>query len=698
MQERNRFVRWLFAWVGCKSVGIEHDGPAHHGAGPADFAFVAVVPVTLVLGLLGAYVAPRLFGVSNTGRSGLHFFKGITVAPEPLEQVRYFLVLMSVPAVVLASVLLARLLKRHPPPERRLLAASVLVEALAVVAVLVWWREQRRSYEYVSGAILVVAAVAAVATVAALLWLRPVPPRWTAWSWSRLAGVVAVVVAVLVTLTALLPSLFHERNISASLPVVWYHLSFTLDEFAAVANGRTALVDFVPQYSNVLPYLMSPVLSVFGFGIGSFTVAMLLLSLTALLTVFLVFARVCGRWVTALVLYLPFLALSLYPVMSEGNQRVFVANYFAVMPLRYFGPWVVAGLLVWQARRPSRRRQVCLFVVAGAVMLNNPDFGVPSFCAAVGSAWLMAGRDSMRSAVWARRVLSAVAAGLALAAGAIVLLSLVRSGRVPDFGLAIYFARQFAVSGFYMLPMTSTGLHLVIGLTFAGALVRAVFRSTAAAHQGDRARLLTGSLAYGSVFGFGASSYYVGRSHPEVLVALFSAWAFVLALLAWDAFVDLRRSGTPSTRTRALWAVPSVLVSAHLFLAVAPAWELRAIGEQVNRIAASGMTPIHEDGQMVGYVRRHANPGETVMILVPLSHRIALRAGVRDAFPYNSIGSVVTQEQLRLVRRAMRAEQVRKVFTRLPQAAEVTELLVREGYRPGEVGHDPSKPVLWSRP
>lgn len=665
-------------------------------AGPAHFAFIAVVPVVLVLLALGGVVAPALIHTPRPGDSGLRFLGGVGLSPEPLEQARYLLFLLSAPAVVGASILLARLLRGLRMPDRLLLAASVLVELAGGLAILWWWRSQQMIYPYFSRSTLIAAAMVALATGVALFCRHPTTPQPNRSADRRWTDVTAVFVAVGLTIVGLLPSLFDGSNIGDAIAPVQFHLTFTMDEFAAVLNGRTPLVDFVPQYANVLPYLMMPILGTIGLTVGTFTATMFVLSLTGLLSVFYVFVRVTGRWLPGLLLYLPFLSFSVYRTLSVGDEHFYPANYFAVMPLRYLGPWLVAGLLVWQLRSPSRRRLVCLFTVAGAVMVNNPDFGIPSFGAAVVGAWIGGGRAAM-NATAVRRLLAGAATGLALAGAGIVLISLIRSGDLPDFSASLYFARQFALAGFYMLPMPPEGLHLVIALTLAGALVRAAFRFSSPRLQDEQALVLTAALGYASVFGLGASSYYVGRSHPQVLVAVFSAWAFVMALLMWDGWVEVRSSTRPLSGTRVLWGLPLMAIVGQLSLAVAPAWELRDVGDQFSRITAAGGPEGFRDDDTIALVRRHARPGEKVLILAPLSHRIARRAGVRDVFPYNSPESVVTLDQLDEVRGRLEAERVRRVFTAVPLVPEVQDMLSREGFRPETAGDGHTGPVLWQR-
>ncbi len=90
------------------------------------------------------------------------------------------------------------------------------------------------------------------------------------------------------------------------------------------------------------------------------------------------------RPLAALALYVPFVALSLFPWSDDGLRHEFNGSYFAFFPGRYLGPFLVA----WMCAVIVRGRRVPLwlaFFVAGLAMLNNAEFGticvLALFCA-----------------------------------------------------------------------------------------------------------------------------------------------------------------------------------------------------------------------------------------------------------------------------------------------------------------------------
>ena len=71
------------------------------------------------------------------------------------------------------------------------------------------------------------------------------------------------------------------------------------------------------------------------------------------------------------------------------------------------------------------------------------------------------------------------------------------------------------------------GMSTLIYLTYVGAIAVATVRAL----NSEPDRLMTGLLAWTGVFGLGIGSYYMGRSHPEVLTNMLSAWALCATLL-----------------------------------------------------------------------------------------------------------------------------------------------------------------------
>jgi hypothetical protein len=558
------------------------------------------------------------------------------VIPEPREEVRSMLALGA--PFVLAAVILG--LGTRRPPRRSLdpiiLGAQVLGIGLLVWAVV----EQPRPAGFllpldyfkpllISVPNLVAGVCIGIAlTAIALRWGGRLP-AWIRQVGSRLEGTgwLALTLAALATVVFLLPAVVTDASVSRSGQLAVVHIPVQSEDYFAAVNGRTPLVNYIAQYSNLLPLALEPFLKTFHTSLTSFSIAMCTLSGIALLAVFGVFREVTRRSWIALALYVPFLALSLFPWNDSGPYRNFDANYYGILPGRLLGPL----LLAWLCAMSTRRKIPiwALFGFSGLVMLNNYEFGAPALLGlivALGVSW-------DRSEPLRQRLGRIAAQGAAGLLGAIAFVSaviLIRSGELPDPGLLTYFNRLFLRDSFGLVPMPTLGLHWALYATYAAALLMAAVRYV----RNDPDRTLTAMLAFSGTFGLGTAMYFVGRSSPFQLMLLFPVWGLALALVAWTALRSLRAARRDRTSLmRLLLPGCAALIGFGLMISsidrVSPPWR------QVDRLVDGG-TATNDALGAQSYVEAHTRPGEHVLIIgLPIDHRLAYRAGVVNVSPLN---------------------------------------------------------------
>jgi hypothetical protein len=225
-----------------------------------------------------------------------------------------------------------------------------------------------------------------------------------------------------------------------------------------------------------------------------------------------------------------------------------------------------------------------------------------------------------------------------------------------------------------MLPMPTLGFHIALYVTFAAAIVVATVRAIAGAEQ----RTLTALLAWSGVFGMGAGSYFAGRSHPEVLISLFSAWAFALALL----LVVVVRAVAARTDRRP--TVAEVVLLAGCALALCSLAQTPLPWPQVERIGRDAPTLELQAPAMRAFVAQSdAQPRDRVLILAPMGHRIAYDLGLVNVAPYVSLISMPAVSQLEESLAVLRREGGTRVFAYLRQLLPEERQLVEEaGFRP----------------
>ncbi len=625
---------------------------------PADAAWLALLPCALLTVALVALLGPPL-GRAFLGPGPATFWPEVTPAPEPVEHGRYLLSLLG-PALLAAAVLASA--RRSPRASavavgRWTFAAQLLLVAFAAlclaaqydVLLSAWRPEWDFHARYFTPPTLLVALAlpalllatmrrpGAAARVADLV--RETPAR----------RVAAALIAVLLTAMWLLTAVNADDSLANTAHAVVASLPTAMGEPFAILDGRTPLVDFHPQYGQLVPYLAAGTMSVFGASIGTFTVTMALGSGLALLALYAVLHRVVRSSLLALGLFLPVLASGFFMEIGPLENRYGPAALTSLWPIRYGGPYLLAWLLARHLDGAAPRRAWPLFLLGGLVLVNNPEFGAGAL-AALTAGLLLARPPRTRRA--AGRLLAEAAGGVGGALALVALLTLARSGSLPDFGSAFEFSKLYGVDGFAMIPLPHFGLYLAVYVTFAAAIVVAAVRLA----QRSDDRVLTGMLAWSGTFGLLAGAYFAGRSHPHVLIDLFSPWALSLALLAVVAVRSLAARG---------WRRPALPELAVLFgfgLAVCSLAQTPTPWSQVDRIRDRAPLAILKQAEATAFVAERTSPGEKIEILIPLGHRIAYDTGRVNVAPYASIQSMPTVQQLGRALAALRDAGGSKLF------------------------------------
>lgn len=625
-------------------------------------AALAAVAILVLGPPLGSLLTPRA-GAYAFLQEELQFIR-----PEPTEHARY---LIALTAPLLATLLVAAAPRWLPRVPARAAALAVATTQIALVGTVVAALVAQRRYvfgpvynggehpfrlSYFTNATFAVAGVLAgsAAVIATNARLRRGATALLRESPGRRA--VAVTLALMATVVWMLPALQTDTSIARAPSDLFYHLHFPYDETFAVLDGRTPLADFTAQYSSLWPYVNALSMSAFGRTLLVFTATMATVGTLSLLAIYDVLRRVTRNAVTGLLLYLPFLASSLFLIGERLDNRSSVGTYFGTFPLRYAGPWLVAWLTVRQLDRrdrPRARSLWLLFAAAGLALLNNGDFGVAATGASI-AAFLWTTPGSLRRPALAR-LAGLVAGGLATALALVALVTLVHAGALPQPARLVDYARLYAIGGFALEPIPGVlGTHLLVYLTYVAAIVVATVRTLR--HAANRA--LTGMLAWAGVFGLGAGSYYVGRSHPVALKHHFGAWAFALALLTIVALGALAGGRLRRTLAGALVVLFGFGVMACSLAQVPRPWA------EIARLRV-GPAPLEAWGSAKPYVppadpaaRQFVasladgpstfvyRPGAPVAILLTEGHAVADAYGVVNVSPYTGIQSLQTVQRV----------------------------------------------------
>jgi hypothetical protein len=604
--------------------------------------------------------------------------------PEPIEQQRY---LVAVAFGLLLPVLIALAVSRERYLNRMRASVSAVIQTVVVGFVALAWVSDQQFIElYFPLAGATSGGLIAIVALCVALWAYRA--KLATWSAQRGWGIEAFSLASATLATGLLclAGLNRESDLATALPHAIYHYPFFFSETYSVAGGLTPLVDFIPSYSSLLPYLWAPFLSISPMSIGTYALVNTGTAVVALLLGYAALRLLVGKPIRALALYLPVLAISLLPVPDSGDilpvpnggadgKVVTIATYFAVMPMRYAGPLACLAAVALAARKPSRVTLLIAGVVGGLTCINNFEFGVPAIFA-LGVAALAATytRGEPRGDGARRAIMLLIGAAAALIC--FVLLTLLRSGELPNPSYYVFFSRQFAVAGVSMIPYGAVvAFSGIVFVTFIAATALGLAPALLGTRQmNSSGRIETAVLCFTGIFGMGAFAYYVGRSHPTVLTAVLCAWGFALAAVT---FTSIRWITTSKGVSRS--GSPLALMAIGLF-AVTGAAAINQSGyglKQPSRLLSKPSAA--QANENIQFTRDCVRPGTNSMVFLPYGLRVAQAARLNDYFPFNSPDSVISKAQVGLMSDALDEQRVR-AFIAGTLPLEIKTMLRSKGF------------------
>jgi hypothetical protein len=668
-----------------------------------DLAWLGSFAAALLVSVSFALIAPWLAKHYPSAQPDIfRAWRGYSI-PEQTEDVRAILALAA-PFVVAAVVLV---FGTRGAPRRSLEPTVVAIQAIGLILV-VWAALNQRHVlpllpqDYIAPLLVSVpVAIAGVLiglalTALMVAWDRPAP-RWASRIDVQKGRAIPLLLAVAATAVFILPAVVTDGTIARAGLFAPNQIATHAEDYFAVVNGRTPLVDYVGQYANLLPFALAPLLSGFDSSITAFSIAMCLLGSLALLAVFGVFKEVTRSPWAALALYVPFIALSLIPWHDSVAVREFNGNYYALLPNRLLGPF----LLAWLCARWARGHRIpvwAIFFGVGLTELNNSEFGIGAFVA-VAVALVAGGSHDVPLRRRFGELARQAVIGLLAAVVIVSAVTLIRAGDLPKPVFLTYYSRLFLRESIALAPMQSLGVHWALFATHAGALLSAAIRY----RRGDADRALTAMLAFAGAFGLVTGMYFVGRSVELQLMILFPIWALSLALLAWTAAGALRRARHDRARLgRVLIPAAATLVGFGVMVAAigraSPPWR------QVDRLTDGG-PHVYNTSNAQRYVASHTEPGERILLLgTPIDHRVAERAGVVNVSPFNGYQSLFTRTEANRALDQLQEEGGTEVIESVTaprlspiaalQVAEFADMLSVRGYR--LVERDPSTGLrLW---
>lgn len=506
--------------------------------------------------------------------------------PEPGEHFVYVTLILLSPFAIGVAAWTAM---RFRPAGRGRADAPLALLVIVAAWLMVGLDPVSRHFRLAPWIFLLVCAVAAALATGDVLLERQ---RWA----KPLAVGVAVLVSAWIVVT--------ESWRSASLMhMPQMHFEAFAYSIVASTRGRTCLVNLHAQY-GCYGMVLGPVFRRIGATVSHITAAAAVLSVVSVTAI----GGFCWRTMRSPLLAAG-AALALAVMTIHWGRDI----YLQYLPLRILFPALSLPAILWWEARPSATRAAWLGLAAACALFWNLDSGAP-VAGALGLYILASG--GLADAAPRRRIVFGLAYGSALAImGAALLGALaLKGGAWPDLRAALDYQRIFVGSGFYMLPMPPppaawTVCVVLAALALAGYALKLAQRTPSPG--ADRA-------AFVAILGVGLFSYYVGRSHIEVLAA--ASWPFViLAFLLLDAVRTDSRAASGILRSGGALMVAMLVATA---VGNAPSLAPSPLQPGVDAIA--------ED---VAFVRDHTPPSAPLALLASEQAMILAELGRAPALP-----------------------------------------------------------------
>lgn len=316
-----------------------------------------------------------------------------------------------------------------------------------------------------------------------------------------------------------------------------FHFGFSSEELMSAGAGRYPLVDFVSQYTNLLPYLFAPAFSIFpGHPVEIVLVGIFLMQVLAVIAV----AVLCFYSTRKIEFALLGVIFSLGPVLASSATGYSSGWYFQNFPIRFVFPLLTIVFLGKMFTRWKDAPPFGVFVLgilAGTTALNNPEFGIPLLLV-IGVVLTLASQD------WKKIFQTLgyfVLGNIFLVCGVLILFPLFFGNLDWSFYLA--FLRAFGVDLFGAVAMRDAGFHIIAASLFIitsviGFQLIVINRKNAVSPQGDR--YLVQGIIMAAFGGWSLLSlvYASGRSLPPTYISGFGFQAGACVALILPLYME----------------------------------------------------------------------------------------------------------------------------------------------------------------
>ena len=302
------------------------------------------------------------------------------------------------------------------------------------------------------------------------------------------------------------------------------HFNFVANDLLIGSADKTSLHNYFPVYSNLLSYLLNPLVNYFpNFPVQITVYFLILLQILIILMSYRLLKSVMPK--NILLIAFVFLLIPLFATADTGKSPL---SYFPIHPLRIFLPvvcFLAIFYTIFKNKSPNKSSLLLVGFLMGINVINNLEFGATASLSILITLVIFYGVNKKMF-----YILLPILIGMTTFISLFYIFNLLTKTPI-DLGSMFIFMR-LTLSGYYAIAMDFMGIHLIIvSLFISGFAIGTYFlikyRNTNSL-QSRRYFLLT----LLSIWGLGSLPYFSGRSLPSTIIGgLAFHYAFVFALL-----------------------------------------------------------------------------------------------------------------------------------------------------------------------
>jgi len=308
-----------------------------------------------------------------------------------------------------------------------------------------------------------------------------------------------------------------------NFPPHWFHFEPVIYNMAQLRSGHATLIGGLTSQYGLYNSFILPIFKD-SYGVAEYTRIMaILFFITILIPVYIFFSIFKNKWIAfaGSVIFIESLGVILYRnlrIIGEGiviGSSLYSDPYYQYTPIRMIFPVLMIGM-VWIYSKKSSIAHLLIgsFIVSSAVLWNF-DSGMVCLV-----AWILLiifhhlFADRIKATKLGLRILSIILTFAIVILNYSLIIKLIY-GSYPDFLLAFDSQEKFVKQGYFMMPMPKTGLWVVAVFIYlyTGAKISLhIIKNTVSNY--------ISVLFFLMIQGIGLLSYYIGRSHEHVFLAV----------------------------------------------------------------------------------------------------------------------------------------------------------------------------------